>query len=437
MVDEEHLARRKQGVAAWLREQYSGLRQRGAVASQRVWRTAAPASIRGLQVVKDTGKKTFDRLRATPWRTIARRYKVPLLVLGGVLLALVLLMIIIKVPQRQAVSWRGQPGVELKDLPKLENDARTTLVQALGGAVLLIGLYFTLRNLQLTQDKQITEHYTRAIEQLGSKQLELRLGAIYALERIARDSERDYWPIMEILTAYVREHAPIKEEPVPQEDVSPSNKFMTRSPVNPWKPAADVQAVLTVLGRRIRTYGKGEDRSLDLAYTDLRGARLTGAHLERAFLEGTLLQKAALMGAHLEEANLGHTHLERAHLREAHLEKAYLSGAHFNQTVLMSAHLEEAGLSQAHLEEAYLWGTHLEGAFLLSASLKGADLKEARLDGAFLRDAHLEEANNLKVEQLATAQTLYQAHLDPPLLEQIQQHYRHLLEESSSSLPNC
>src|SRR5215203_1562443 len=95
-----------------------------------------------------------------------------------------------------------------KDRAKLQNDARTTLVQAFGGAVLLIGLYFTLRNLQLTQDRQITEHYTRAIEHLGSDKLEMRLGAIYALERIARDSERDHWPIMETLTTYVREHAP-------------------------------------------------------------------------------------------------------------------------------------------------------------------------------------------------------------------------------------
>lgn len=124
-------------------------------------------------------------------------------------MAAVLLVIIMEVPQQQAASWRGQPGVELKDLPKLENDARATLIQGLGGAVLLIGLYLTLKNLQLTQDRQITEHYTRAVEQLGSDKLEVGLGAIYALEPIARDSERDHWLIMEILTAYVRERAPI------------------------------------------------------------------------------------------------------------------------------------------------------------------------------------------------------------------------------------
>jgi hypothetical protein len=141
------------------------LQQRGVAAFQRAWKAAAPVGHRGLRTIKDASKQAFDRLRTTTWRTMVRRYKVPLLVLGGALLAAVLLVIIVEVPQRQVASWRGQPGVDLKDLPKLENDARTTLVQALGGAALLIGLYFTLKNLQLTQDRQITEHYTRAVEQ--------------------------------------------------------------------------------------------------------------------------------------------------------------------------------------------------------------------------------------------------------------------------------
>ncbi len=38
--------------------------------------------------------------------------------------------------------------------------------------------------------------------------LEVRLGGIYALERIARDSPKDHWTIMEVLTAYVRENSP-------------------------------------------------------------------------------------------------------------------------------------------------------------------------------------------------------------------------------------
>lgn len=41
--------------------------------------------------------------------------------------------------------------------------------------------------------------------------LEVRVGAIYALERISQDSERDRFQIMEILTAYVRQNSPLRQ----------------------------------------------------------------------------------------------------------------------------------------------------------------------------------------------------------------------------------
>src|SRR5215216_754043 len=87
-----------------------------------------------------------------------------------------------------------------------------TLAQILGGAALLSGLYFTWRTLQVNREGQITERFTRAIDQLGKvedgkKLYEIRIGGIYALERIARESEEGYWPIMEVLTAYVRHNS--------------------------------------------------------------------------------------------------------------------------------------------------------------------------------------------------------------------------------------
>ena len=162
---------------AWFRERCSVFQQRGSAVFQRVWGAAAPAGRQGLQTIKETSRKTFARLYATPWQAITLRYKAPLLIIGGVLVAVFLL---IKVPQWQAARWEGR--IEAKEVAKQESDTRTTMVQAIGGAVLFIGLYFTLRNLQLTQDRQIIEHYTRAVEQLGSDKLEVRLGAIYALE---------------------------------------------------------------------------------------------------------------------------------------------------------------------------------------------------------------------------------------------------------------
>jgi Pentapeptide repeats (8 copies) len=391
MAAETHPTRLWQGMAAWTqwrKGRGSVLRQRCASAFQRAWGAAAPAGRQGLQMIKDTGRKTVTRLRAMPWQALARRHWKLLLLIGAV----VMVGIIWKVPQWQAAGWQGQ--METKDLAKLQNDARTTLVQALGGAVLLIGLYFTLRNLQLTEDRQITERYTRAIEQLGSDKLELRLGAIYALERIARDSERDHWPIMEILTTYVREHAPWNEPEQHSNEGSLTETPPTQNPEPRPKPTTDVQAILTVLGRRTRSYGKGEEGPLILTRTDLRGANLSVAHLERAFFSGA--------------------HLERAFLIEARLKRASFS----------SANLEFARLIRAHLEGARFTRAHLLGASLRGAHLRGADFGDANLQWA-----NFEGATDLTVEQLAEAKTLYQAELDPPLLEQVQQRYPHLLEE--------
>ena len=87
-------------------------------------------------------------------------------------------------------------------------------LQVVGGAFALFALYLTFRRVKVAEQGHITDRYTKAIEQLGAltaenkPNVEVRLGAIYALERIAFDSPRDHWPIMEVLTAYVRQNAP-------------------------------------------------------------------------------------------------------------------------------------------------------------------------------------------------------------------------------------
>lgn len=419
---------------SWFRERYSMLQQQGAAAFHRAWGAAAPAGRQGLQTLKEVSRKTFDRLRTMPWQAIASRHWKLFLVIGAVLVV----GIIWKVPQWQAASWEGQPGVEPKDLAKLENDARTTLIQGLGGLVLLIGLYFTLKNLQLTQDRQITERYTRAVEQLGSDKLEVRLGAIYALERIARDSERDHWPLMEILTAYIWERAPWP----PQEKLSPPPSTIELNP------PADIQAVLTVLGRRNRGF-ETKDQRLDLRGTNLRGANLfvadleraifTRANLERAHLAGAKLERAIFAEANLEQAFLEGASLQYAGLDRAHLEKARLLGVRLEDAFLWDACLSEADLRGAHLERTNLFNASLQGAnlpdaylnaaFLQSADLQGACLLRAHLEGADLTNANLQDATRLSIEQLATVKTLYRAKLDPHFIARIQQQYPHLLEE--------
>lgn len=169
----------------------------------------------------------------------------------------------------------------------------------------------------------ITDRFTKAIEQLGSDKMAVRLGAIYGLERISKDSPRDHWTIMETLTAFVRENAPA---PVPQYLVNylvevgvvegRSQKLPLEPPKQRLRQPTDIQAILTVLGRRGEKARKKEaaaGRRLGLWVTDLRGAFLNGAHLEDADLYGADLRLASLRNADLHNAYLHKANLQRAH----------------------------------------------------------------------------------------------------------------------------
>jgi hypothetical protein len=150
------------------------------------------------------------------------------------------------------------------DRRKLQNDVRTALLQGVAGGALLVGLVFTWQQQQatvrqvndqlaVTRQGEAGERFGRSIDQLGSGKLDVRLGGIYELEQLARQSEDRRLVIYEVLAAYVRQHAPRLS--------TPQRRPQVLTP--------DVQAALTVLGRRDR---RPKDPSLDLSGVDLRGA---------------------------------------------------------------------------------------------------------------------------------------------------------------------
>lgn len=146
---------------------------------------------------------------------------------------------------------------------------------------------------RLTEQGQITDRFTKAVEQLGQpgpEKVDVRLGAIYALERIMRDSAVDHPAVVNLLTAFIRVHAPVDPNPKP---TSPAWK--------PLSPPVDIQAALTVLGHRDATRDQGQ---LNLTDVDLTGADLTGADLTRTHLLLTDLTDADLSSADLNGAHL-------------------------------------------------------------------------------------------------------------------------------------
>ncbi len=231
------------------------------------------------------------------------------------------------------LTWRGQ-RITQRDQ---EENRRNTQAQ----------LENAREELRLTRQGQMTERFTKAIEQLGSGNLEIRLGGIYSLERTAQEERNYHWPVMEVLTNYVRRCAPRKG-----------------SGENPDPPKPDVHAILDVIGRRSehhRNDEKVEYGTIDLSLTDLRRTDLSNSHLEGAQLGAAQLDGARLARAHLEGANLYLASLEKAYLLRADLRGADLGGAD-----LRGAILADADLSGANLEGADLRGADLRGALNLT-----------------------------------------------------------------------
>jgi hypothetical protein len=191
-------------------------------------------------------------------------------------------------------------------------DAARGRLLTFGAGLFAVGaLVYTARNFSLSREGQVTDRYTKAIEQLGSDKLDVRIGGIYALERVAHDSGRDHPTVIEVLCAFIREH---------------SYEEYAISQVRP-----DVQAALTVVGRRNsindrqRTSLNGADLAdADLLYADLTrvnftGADLAGANLAGANLTEANLTDAKLTGANLKEANLTHADFTCVNLADADL----------------------------------------------------------------------------------------------------------------------
>jgi hypothetical protein len=265
-------------------------------------------------------------------------HKSPQLLYQWGLALLTFLLLLWLIPQWQVSGLQLSP----KDRLLMANALRDTWATIFAALFFASACYFTWRHVDaigktvvaaerttaaaeksaaISSERHITERFVRVMELLGDEKLEVRLGGIYALERIARDSPNDQTAVTEVFATYIREHA-----------------TWNREAATAPRLRSDIQAILTVLGRR--TWASREDESLDLHATALATAYLPFARLQRAFLYEADLRGAMLYNADLRGAWLWKAHLHNAILEGAHLEGADLTAAE--------------GLTWEQLEQAHL-----------------------------------------------------------------------------------
>jgi hypothetical protein len=212
------------------------------------------------------------------------------------------------------------------------------------------------KNVKIADRNSVTDIFTRAIEQLGSgsqeePNIEVRLGAIYSLEKLSKTNHEYYQMIIDILASYVRENAPIPPE-------------RKRKPYDITR--TDVQTAMTVLSNRTRKSGEPQLNLVNVYLPRvilnnkacLTGANLAGAYLREAKLDDSDLRGAKLNAADLQGAELVGADLFHAHLRWANLRAATL--------------IDAVGLSCCMLKRAKDW----ESAYRDEALACGCELPE-------------------------------------------------------------
>lgn len=328
-----------------------------------------------------------------------KRIVVALLWVFSLPLIALLIYLIYKIPQLMV----AEQSLNLTNNEWLQrtNEARATLVQGIVGLILLFGLFFTWRNirateknlmisqdataknLEIAQEGLVTQRFSKAIELLGSDKTDVRLGGIYALERIAKESKKDHWPIMEILTAFVRENAPWKKG-------------------DPAKPIrTDIQAVLTVLGRREREHEQigiyrsfYESRRLDLHETNLHGADLFGANFAGIILTKANLTNSRMLNTNLECSILDNADLSESDITDSNFEDSTLSGTLFKTANLYAVKFD----TNVQVEPSAKEPTDFEGADFKVCSLRkrkfiNGNFRDAKFQGGSLDGANLKGAS--------------------------------------------
>jgi hypothetical protein len=315
-----------------------------------------------------------------------------------------------------------------KERLKLEDDSRKTLAQIIGGSFILLGVAVTyntyilnINKQDLDREGQMTDRFSKAVTHLGDATLAVRLGGMYELERVAKDSKKDHGSVMEILASYIREKSPVIKND------QPSNSKENTAETREKKPLPiDIQVALTIIGRRTVA---NDQLPLEI---DLSNCYLAGANLSRLDFQSTNFSGSDLSGVNFHGNNFG--------WRGRTLPPAG-DGFSYPNTRFINADLSGANFMFANLFIADFSGANLTGADLSAANLASAQFENTNLSGAILPDSqdhkvqidgvwHDVHRSGITLEQLKRAIINEETDLPPSILP----HRQDLLIKSKENL---
>jgi len=184
--------------------------------------------------------------------------------------------------------------------------------------------------------------------------IEARLGAIYSLERIMRESKKDQVSVLETLCAYVRENSPIN---IPDDPAEASIFLRGDDPPKPTR-RKDVQAALTVIGRR----PENARSDLDLRFANLVAYDFSVLNFVAANFSGSFLSGANMLGGNFSHCLFSNVFLRSAKVQAADFTSSLFESCDFTSAEIDSTKFIGARFVDTDLREAKIKSLHIEGA---------------------------------------------------------------------------
>jgi hypothetical protein len=297
------------------------------------------------------------------------------------------------------VLWHFGNDILVYDTNKIDKSI-IYLGSVLAAPAALWAVFTAIQQIFISRENHFTALFSSSIEQLGTKPLsdeteqsprssfDVRIAGIYGLERIARDSSRDHWPIMEILCRYVRQnHSTTNVQP--SLDSTHLVKWLKSLPEPPF----DLEAAMTAIGRRSREKVSLERDLRNQLETEIKERRqITGKdeneEAERAFNEVDESFRLNFDGSNLRNLKLWHCDFGHGLFRKCNMEGVVFWGCN---------------LSDAKFSDSVLSGGIFVDCCLDRAIFSNNDLSHAQLSRVSLRDTRFYEG--VDVSNTAVFQT--------------------------------
>jgi len=244
---------------------------------------------------------------------------------------------------------------------------RKVYIQIIGGAILAIGVYLTLRRVKATEKQaevalqgNLTDRYTKAVELLGSDQMAIRIGGIAALGRLAKDSEIDYKRVIITLAEFIR-YVSVERQKEMREEERGSGDFKL------WP---DVQMAINVIFNEefyplAKMYFDKETSPIDLSEAYLKSVNLSGKKLinvnfQLSNLDGGKFMESKLDACELFGAEMKHCHFRQGRFFECKLEFAKLDSSQMKETSFIECRLEGISVWNVFYEKTLFKGCTMD-----------------------------------------------------------------------------